>query len=83
LQALERFRTKISGFTFPQVGKVTVSIGYTTIKEYDTTVQMVERADLALYHAKNHGRNCIFNYEHLLETGVLVEKNNEGDVVLF
>lgn len=83
LQALERFRTKISTFTFPQVGKVTVSIGYSSIKEYDTTVQMVERADLALYYAKNHGRNCIFNYEHLVETGILEEKNNEGDVVLF
>lgn len=83
LQALERFRKRIAEFIFPQAGKVTASIGYTSIREYDTTVQMVERADLALYHAKNSGRNCIFQYEHLVETGAIKEKNNEGDVVLF
>lgn len=83
LLALERFKNKVSEYTFPQVGKVTVSIGYTQIREYDTTVQMVERADLALYHAKNNGRNCIFNYEDLVDSGVLQEKSKEGDIVLF
>jgi diguanylate cyclase (GGDEF)-like protein len=83
LLALERFRKKISDFTFPQVGKVTVSIGYTQIKEYDTHVNMVGRADQALYHAKNSGRNCIFNYEDLISGGVLEDSSKEGDIVLF
>lgn len=81
--ALERFRKNVADFIFPQVGKVTASIGYTQIKEYDTCVQMVGRADQALYHAKNSGRNRIFQYEHLVETGVLQDSAKVGDIVLF
>jgi diguanylate cyclase (GGDEF)-like protein len=81
--ALERFRKKIANFTFPQVGKVTVSIGYTQIKEFDTCGLMIGRADQALYHAKNTGRNRIFNYENLVSLGVLQDSTKEGDVVLF
>lgn len=81
--ALERFRKNVADFIFPQVGNVTASIGYTQIKEFDTCVQMVGRADQALYHAKNTGRNRIFHYENLLETGVLHDSTKEGDIVLF
>lgn len=83
LLALERFRKKVAAFDFPQVGKVTVSIGYTQILQFDSTVQMVERADLALYFAKNNGRNRICNYEELVATGQLQENIIEGDIELF
>ncbi len=83
LIVLERFRKKVAYYAFPQVGKVTVSIGYTQILQYDTTVQMVERADLALYYAKNNGRNRICYYEELVETGQLVESKIEGEIELF
>jgi len=81
--ALERFRSKVASYSFPQVGNVTVSIGYSQILQYDTTIQMVERADLSLYYAKNNGRNRICCYEELIESGLLQENKKEGDIELF
>jgi predicted signal transduction protein with EAL and GGDEF domain len=42
---------------FPQVGTVTVSVGYTGINSSDTIPDIVGRADDALYFAKENGRN--------------------------
>jgi len=83
LLALERFRKKVAAFNFPQVGNVTVSIGYSKILHFDTPIQMVERADCALYFAKNNGRNCTHHYENLLETGQLKEQIIASDVEFF
>lgn len=80
---LDRFREKVSHFDFPQVGKVTVSAGYTLINAFDAATQLIDRADVALYYAKNHGRNRISNYEQLIATGALKENKKEGDVELF
>jgi len=38
---------------------VTVSIGLTRIKEGDELRSVIERADKALYMAKDAGRNCV------------------------
>lgn len=35
LQALERLRTEIESFEFPQVGKLTESIGFTSLLNYE------------------------------------------------
>lgn len=70
---LNRFRKKVENFAFPQLGKVTVSAGYSKISVYDTSSQLVNRADLALYFAKNNGRNRICHYEQLVAQGVLLE----------
>jgi diguanylate cyclase (GGDEF)-like protein len=80
---LDRFREKVSSFEFPQVGKVTVSSGYTEISAYDGSSQLIDRADLALYYAKNNGRNRICFYEQLIADGALRENKKEGDVELF
>lgn len=80
---LERFRHVISQFEFPQVGKVTVSVGYTAISAYDASNHVIDRADLALYYAKNNGRNRICNYEQLVADGSLLDNKKEGHVELF
>jgi len=80
---LDRFRKIIDNFYFPQMGNVTVSAGYTQMSTDDSSSQIIDRADLALYYAKNHGRNCIHYYEQLIADGVLLNSKKEGDIELF
>lgn len=80
---LNRFREKIGNFNFPQVGKVTVSVGYTEFSADDASSQLIDCADLALYFAKNNGRNRVCHYEQLIADGLLQENKKEGDVELF
>ncbi len=80
---LERFRVKVAQFQFPQIGKVTVSAGYTQISDFDTSSQIIDRADSALYFAKNNGRDRITFYEQLIANGLLQESKKEGDIEFF
>ncbi len=80
---INRFREKVSAFKFPQIGKVTVSAGYTEIQALDTSSLLIDRADAALYFAKNNGRNCAHNYEQLVATGHLKENKVDSDIELF
>lgn len=69
--ALERFRQRVEAYRFPQVGHVTVSIGYARITENDYPEIVIDRADKALYYAKQNGRNQVHGYEALTVTGAL------------
>ena len=80
---LNRFRENIENFSFPQVGKVTVSCGFTKIAAYDFSTKLIDRADIALYHAKNNGRNQVCQHEELITTGVLEHSDNSGAIELF
>jgi diguanylate cyclase (GGDEF)-like protein len=64
--AFERLRLRIGEHDFPQVGQLTVSIGYTAIDADDTPGAAFERADLAVYEAKNIGRNCTVAHADLV-----------------
>lgn len=79
----ERFRQLIENFPFPQVGKLTVSIGVSTIGGGDLPATIIDRADRALYCAKNDGRNQIQFYEDLLAAGKLNAAADRADVELF
>jgi diguanylate cyclase (GGDEF)-like protein len=57
LAVFERLRLRIGTHDFPQAGRLTVSIGYTAIDADDTPGLAFERADLAVYQAKQDGRN--------------------------
>lgn len=80
----ERLRQQCEAFNFPQVGHVTLSIGYTRIRNPDTPTACFDRADKAVYHAKHHGRNQVHGYEQLLAAGhVQEEAEKSNDVELF
>ena len=81
--AFERLRLSVEEYKFPQVGLVTISLGYTHVGPHDVPTTCVERADAALYFAKNHGRNNVRHYEALLATGELVAKEENKDIELF
>lgn len=82
--AFNRLRAMVDEFRFPQVGKVTISLGYTRMDSQDTPSVCVARADAALYYAKHHGRNNIQSYDTLIASGELkARKDNVNDVELF
>ncbi len=79
--AFDRFRLAVAGQRFPQIGQLTVSIGYTRVGATDIPASAVERADRALYYAKEHGRNAIQCYDALLREGAIAQKRS-GDAEL-
>ncbi len=82
-QAFERLRVNTEHYTFPQVGHITVSIGFTEIKPTDTPSAAFERADKAVYYAKTHGRNQVCSHAELVARGELEDGSKVGDVELF
>jgi len=82
-ERLEQFRAKMEGYDFPQVGKVTVSIGFTAVTPSDSPSQVIGHADEALYFAKEHGRNQVQYYESLKEHGLMAQKIMHTDIELF
>ncbi len=81
--ALERLRAATERFNFPQVGCITISIGFTEVRSGDTPSGAFERADKAVYYAKEHGRNQVCSYAHLIASGVQEKVVNAGDMELF
>ena len=82
-QAFERMRANMESYQFPQVGQVTASVGYTAVLAGDTPSGAFERADQAVYHAKQHGRNQVCGHAELVRRGVLKDATKIGDVELF
>ena len=68
---LERFRAVVEAFDFPQVGPVTISVGFTCVIAGDTALTAFGRADEALYAAKRQGRNQVICYEELTTGEIL------------
>jgi diguanylate cyclase (GGDEF)-like protein len=83
MAVFERFRIQLEEFHFPQVGKVTVSSGITCIESEQHASTLLERADRALYYAKEHGRNQVQIYQHLIDAGLITEKTFGDDIELF
>ena len=84
ITVLERFRSAVEAYDFPRVGKKTVSIGVIQLAANEMPSTLLDRADKALYYAKQHGRNRVCAYEHLVASGQLQEsKVQTGDVELF
>jgi diguanylate cyclase (GGDEF)-like protein len=60
VMAAEKIRTTVEAATFPDVGKLTVSVGVSLAQPDDADVRpLIDRADAALYEAKRGGRNAV------------------------
>ncbi|MDF1482296.1 GGDEF domain-containing protein [Extensimonas sp. H3M7-6] len=81
-KVLERFRGAVQDHTFPQVGHITVSIGFVGADK-GAPVEVLGLADQALYYAKEHGRNQVHYYDDLVAQGLLQAKVAHDDVELF
>lgn len=84
MAALERFRKTIANYSFPQVGHVSVSIGFAKITPEDYPLNVLNFADKALYYAKENGRNQVFNYEELVDKKMIEPLEHlTGDIEIF
>ncbi|MDO9104738.1 MAG: GGDEF domain-containing protein [Methylovulum sp.] len=81
-KSLNRFRMAVENYDFPLVGKVTVSIGVTCIQGHPVLpVTLLDRADKALYFAKDNGRNRVILFEDMMVTQGATDPPN--DIELF
>jgi diguanylate cyclase (GGDEF)-like protein len=78
----ERFRSNVEKHEFPQVGKVTVSLGFSSISN-ESPVVILGHADQALYYAKATGRNRVCYYDELVSSGELHSQVSNDTVVFF
>ncbi|KIF80216.1 GGDEF domain-containing protein [Noviherbaspirillum autotrophicum] len=78
----ERFRANVEKHEFPQVGKVTVSVGFASISN-ESPVVILGHADQALYYAKENGRNRVCHYDELVSSGLLHSEVSNDEVEFF
>jgi len=83
VQTTERFRQKLEQYRFPQVGRITVSVGLSSILAGDAPDVVCNRADQAVYYAKRNGRNRACSYDDLVQKGLLQADVRDGGVELF
>lgn len=81
-RAFERFRANVEKHVFPQVGKVTVSVGFASISA-ESPVVILGHADQALYYAKTNGRNRVCFYDELITSGELRSETSNDTVEFF
>ncbi len=55
----ENFRCMVENIEHQSLGRITASFGLTQYKKNDTLKAMFDRADRALYLAKENGKNCV------------------------
>ena len=55
----EELRKAVEDGTFPEVGKMTCSIGVSQLKDDDSFNELFDRVDKALYSSKENGRNRV------------------------
>jgi diguanylate cyclase (GGDEF)-like protein len=78
----ERFCRSVELHEFPQVGKVTVSVGFVSISA-ESPVVILGHADQALYYAKDNGRNRVCYYDDLINSGDLHSQVSNDTVEFF
>ncbi|MBI3445803.1 MAG: GGDEF domain-containing protein, partial [Magnetospirillum sp.] len=71
ISVFERFRATVAAFNFPQVGRITVSVGFVRIDAQDLPSVVIGNADRALYFGKKHGRDQVRSFEQLVADGDL------------
>lgn len=81
-KAFERFRANVEAHHFPQLGTVTITLGFASITN-ETPVEILGHADQALYFGKTHGRNQICFYDELVREGLLNTPVTQDSEVFF
>jgi diguanylate cyclase (GGDEF)-like protein len=83
LGAFERLRANIEKYNFPQVGRVTVSAGFTRVLADDSPSTALERTEQAVDFAHKNGRNKVCSHPDLVRRGMFGEVARTGSVDVF
>lgn len=75
LNVAERVRAKLK--------PITISIGFMQLDKQQYPTLILEKADKALYYAKEQGRNQVVSYAELVRSGKLSDEGPEMQVELF
>jgi len=80
---ITRFLASVESHNFPQIGRVTCSSGFTLFKASDDFSTIFNRADKALYYAKDHGRNRVVSYQELIAKELIPPEDAGEDIEFF
>ncbi len=69
LAAFERFRVRVDQFNFPDVGRVTVSCGFTKVLPDDSPVSTLVKTEGAINFAQRSGGNRVCSHLGLVRRG--------------
>ena len=83
LAAFERFRANVEKFNFPQVGRVTVSCGFTSVMADDSPSSALEKTERAVDFAQRSGQNQVSSHLGLVRRGLFGGAPKVGDIDLF
>ena len=81
-KVFNRFRQAVEEYSFPQVGRISVSVGFASTTS-NSPVEILGQADQALYFAKENGRNQVRFYDELVASGDLQARISHEDIELF
>lgn len=82
--SFERLRRAVENYDFPQIGRVTISIGVVQLQSGLLATSLFDQADKALYHAKKHGKNQVRFYQELVQGGQIKPvQPKAGSIELF
>lgn len=73
LGAFERMRANVEKYNFPQVGRVTISAGFTRVQAEDTPGIALARNAEALQHLQKSGGNKACSHPELVRQGILAD----------
>ena len=75
---LDRLRANVEKYVFPQIGRVTISAGFTRVLTDDSPDAALERAEQAIDQAQRNGRNQVCSHQELARRGLLEEVAGNG-----
>jgi GGDEF domain-containing protein len=81
--AFERMRVNVAKFSFPQVGHVTISAGFSRVLENDSPSATLDRAEQAAEFAHKQGGGQTCSHLDLVRRGFLDDAPHIGPVDIF
>ncbi|MFB9885849.1 GGDEF domain-containing protein [Balneatrix alpica] len=82
-QRLNTVRLKVAERVKAKLKPITISVGYMRLDKQLYPTLILEKADKALYYAKEQGRNQVVSYAELVRTAQLSDEGPEMQVELF